>query len=629
MPSAPASPQQIGALLADLVARADAPRALAVAEADRDRVREAVERAGAQLLGEVEVSFTIALAGCSGAGKSTLINALAGGAIAETSELRPCTRQIKVYHHRDVASGGLPEELARQALFVAHDRPELRHKVIVDTPDLDTIAVENRAATRALLKAAGLVIYVFSPERYVEERAWSVIREEQRFSHCLAVVNKADLVTPEELAKICEEVRVRFAAMGKPDLRVLALCAARHVPGATPPDAGPPVLDEFLTLRAYIEHELSLSDMAQMLRKQRARVVDHLADEIETLLPPAAEEQLQKLADAAQRETQELTAALQKQLASRLLAVEAELEPLAIVRAHQRYRGPFGAWLSTWDFLRYQLPRLVRQMRILGGSDETTPAEQLLVTGQEEPASDLLRGASRRLQDVCFEGGLPVARWSEISARPSGDELLRRVATSMQAEYEASAAQLFGQSRWFTGGVSLIAFLAPIALLVFALYTLWQELVTVQLSHGFDLLGLVVAMTVLFYALLHGLVDLVHASFENLLHEGTGARVLAETAQRTIADWVTSYRADVEADLAGLRGPVAKLRTLLDRRALHFALPGTWTTSPDESELPTSESPAPPPDKSPAEPSPASGDASPLDAGSRLRRALERHGRPE
>src|SRR5205823_2193228 len=132
------------------------------------------------------------LAGCSGAGKSTLINALAGATIAEAAERRPCTMQTKVYHHAAVPGGGLPGALAAEALFVAHDRPELFAKVIVDTPDLDTFATQNRAATKALLKAAGLVIYVFSPERYAEERAWSVIREEQRFSACLAVLNKAD-----------------------------------------------------------------------------------------------------------------------------------------------------------------------------------------------------------------------------------------------------------------------------------------------------------------------------------------------------------------------------------------------------------------------------------------------------
>jgi predicted GTPase len=120
-----------------------------------------------------------------------------------------------------VPSGGLPADLAEQATFVAHARPELRQKVIVDTPDLDTFYTEHRDATRALLKAAGLVIYVFSPERYVEERAWSVIRQEQRFSACLAVLNKSDTVSPEVLQRIAGEIRQRFSETGKPDIPVL------------------------------------------------------------------------------------------------------------------------------------------------------------------------------------------------------------------------------------------------------------------------------------------------------------------------------------------------------------------------------------------------------------------------
>ena len=53
-----------------------------------------------------------------------------------------------------------------------------------------------------LLKAAGLVLHVFSPQNYRDERTRSVLREEKRFSACAVVLNKIDLVTPEELQAI-------------------------------------------------------------------------------------------------------------------------------------------------------------------------------------------------------------------------------------------------------------------------------------------------------------------------------------------------------------------------------------------------------------------------------------------
>src|SRR6266850_1938702 len=194
--------------LARLLERVQTPRALLLRAEDQVVLEQAVARTRAQLLGTPEPILTVALAGGTGAGKSTVINALAGSAIAETSPRRPTTTRLHVYHHRDVASGGLPVELATEAVFVPHDHAALRSKVIVDTPDLDSFATHHRAASRALLKAAGLVLYVFSPQNYRDERTWSVLREEKRFSACAVVLNKIDLVTPAKLLEQLDEATV-------------------------------------------------------------------------------------------------------------------------------------------------------------------------------------------------------------------------------------------------------------------------------------------------------------------------------------------------------------------------------------------------------------------------------------
>src|SRR3954447_16941741 len=103
-----------------LRARVEAPRAVVLSAHDRLALAGAVERARAQLLGPSEPVLTIALAGGTGAGKSTLINALAGQVIAEASEIRPTTRHLQIYHHREDAVANLTAELASEASFVAH-----------------------------------------------------------------------------------------------------------------------------------------------------------------------------------------------------------------------------------------------------------------------------------------------------------------------------------------------------------------------------------------------------------------------------------------------------------------------------------------------------------------------------
>src|SRR5919198_4739841 len=219
------------AALERLLETVKAPRALQLRAEDRVRLEQAVTRAHAQLLGTPEPVLTVALAGGTGAGKSTLINALAGATIAESSALRPTTTQLRVYHHRDVDMGGLPAELASSAVFGPHDRAALRSKVIVDTPDLDSFATHHRAATRALLKAAGLVLYVFSPQNYRDERTWSVLREEKRFSACAVVLNRRDLVTPEELEAITDDLRHAFVRAGLPEIRIFRTVATAHGAG--------------------------------------------------------------------------------------------------------------------------------------------------------------------------------------------------------------------------------------------------------------------------------------------------------------------------------------------------------------------------------------------------------------
>src|SRR4051812_14277461 len=136
--------------------------------------------------------LTIAFAGCTGAGKSTLINSLARSRITRVVGRAATTRQAHVYHHQGLKLAGLPMQLAQQAVMVTHDRPELFAKVLIDTPDLDTAVLTNRQTTKAILKAATLVLYVFTPDRYAEERVWSVIEQERRFSAFAAVLNKAD-----------------------------------------------------------------------------------------------------------------------------------------------------------------------------------------------------------------------------------------------------------------------------------------------------------------------------------------------------------------------------------------------------------------------------------------------------
>ena len=135
--------------------------------------------------------FRLVLAGGTGVGKSTLLNALAGAQIARVGEQRPTTSGFTVYLHTDDEDPWL-ESLAGVSL-VRHQRPELKGKAIVDSPDADSAVREHRTALEQTLTLADLVLVVVTEEKYVSESVMDLIRANIRGREYVFVFNKMDL----------------------------------------------------------------------------------------------------------------------------------------------------------------------------------------------------------------------------------------------------------------------------------------------------------------------------------------------------------------------------------------------------------------------------------------------------
>ena len=135
----------------------------------------------------------VAFMGGTGVGKSSLLNRLAGKPVARTGIERPTSREVTLFHHRSVALQHLPENLPIASVKIAqHDADTKRHIIWIDMPDFDSIDQNNRHLVLAWLPHIDVLIYVVSPERYRDEKAWRLLLAEGARHAWLFVLNQWD-----------------------------------------------------------------------------------------------------------------------------------------------------------------------------------------------------------------------------------------------------------------------------------------------------------------------------------------------------------------------------------------------------------------------------------------------------
>jgi GTPase SAR1 family protein len=164
--------------------------------------------------------FWVVLLGGTGTGKSTLFNAIAGHDLSRTGVERPKTRGPIAYAHRqaliennfpfpavrvDRSAASDPESTpaegaAGRLLVLEHSRDQYSHLVLVDTPDLDSVEVENRRLAQHLYLLADTVLFITSQEKYADEVPYQfllqVVHERRPY---FILLNKVDDLTLDEV----------------------------------------------------------------------------------------------------------------------------------------------------------------------------------------------------------------------------------------------------------------------------------------------------------------------------------------------------------------------------------------------------------------------------------------------
>ncbi len=172
----------------------------------------------------------VALAGATGSGKSSMFNALARMNLSATGHLRPTTGAAHacVWGERgadDLLDWlGVTHRFRRESPLDAQDEASLHGLVLLDLPDLDSVATGHRLEAERLVGVVDLVVWVLDPQKYADQ---SVHGEYLRHMGPLrdvtvVVFNQADRLSPADTNRCLADLRRLLDADGLPDVPILA-----------------------------------------------------------------------------------------------------------------------------------------------------------------------------------------------------------------------------------------------------------------------------------------------------------------------------------------------------------------------------------------------------------------------
>jgi energy-coupling factor transporter ATP-binding protein EcfA2 len=365
----------------------------------------------------------IVFMGGTGVGKSTLLNALAGAPIAPADVQRPTTREPVVYLHHSIRPERLDPAL-RLCRLVPHDREELRYKILVDTPDLDSNVPENRDKLAAILPIADIVLYVGSQEKYHDQLGWELFRQQRRRRAFAFVLNKWDrCLTDEEGFRPDQDLLRDLQVEGFSQPRLFRTAAHRWVQAQQagqplpPPDLPPQ--EQFLELRRWIEWGLTRREIEAIKARGIEQLLDALTHTLHSLMPADLEPLLPRL----QREWENLLAEQAQQQSASLLRLldpyQADIEHYFHERDQQRFRGLMAAYLRATVWLRHSGSRLRHPLR--------SALPSFTGLARREDSSAGLAGSLHQL--LPWEG---IGPWAASSLSSRGQDLAHRLLLAAQ-----------------------------------------------------------------------------------------------------------------------------------------------------------------------------------------------------
>jgi len=525
----------------------------------------------------------IMLMGGTGVGKSSLLNALAGGAIAKASFARPTTMDPVVYYHESVK----PEKfdpVLRTCHLASHDRMPLQHKIIVDTPDVDSTHLKNRDKLLQLLPVADVVIYVGSSEKYHDSIGHEIFKQQRKRRAFGFVLNKWDRclhggsqgLRPDEdwLKDLKDE------GFAKPQFfRTCAQYWVDKVNGVSNGELPPG--EQFPELTEWLEQGLNRLEIDAIKVRGINLLFEQLDRALQDTLPPDLTDIASKTRSGWEGLLGDEAHATADVLLNTLEPYQREIEHHFTVQCYRRFRGLMSGYLTLITKVKYAgtslrdhlpfLPKPAAAVETKSTWDVTQFTRSCTSVAGERQLDARTRALANRLLVEADKNGFPLVLLNEPTENAAKIDWRQRYADALMdvlQHVEQQWSHPTGARRWINGGITLMANVMP-PLILFASYglVLWNVFQlpgsgNMELSLQTVLL-VPLAITLIFLVMLHLLIAVVlplrwhrirgefHKELEERLNTALGMTFASIPKDR--AEALVQERRDAEKLIAEVR----------------------------------------------------------------------------